>query len=278
MDSEIKTEGVKVCRYCKQEKPLSEFHHWKNSPDGFHFCCKECKKKQNQRRIEKTGKDVLSKRAAISKAIKRQIDPEYDALCRQRARLNAKSESYKRANIKYRQTHKEQIAVKELERIDSNVNNRLIKRLRNRVHRHLTKGYNDYHTIDLLGCSIDEFKQHLESQFKDGMSWDNYGGKDGWAVDHIVPIRWFDLTNEKEILICFNYRNCQPMWSKENGSKNDRLPKNYLFIVEQINKEVNGSYELSILREFSKHNKNVFSKDSIDLCYTRACRRGRRIL
>lgn len=275
MDSEIKIEGVKVCRYCKQEKPLSEFHHWKNSPDGFHFCCKECKKKQNQRRIEKTGKDVLSKRQSISKAIRRQTDPEYDSLCRERSRQHSKSESYKKANIKYRQNHKEQITAKELERTNSNINIRLAKRIRTRVHKYLLS--ESGHSLELLGCSIEEFRHHLEQQFEPGMTWSNYG-KGGWHIDHIVPVMWFDLTNKREALICFNYRNCRPLWSKENGSKNDQLPRNYLFIVEQINKEVNGSYQLPILREFSKHNKNVFSENSIDLCYIRACRRGRRIL
>lgn len=271
-------EGMKVCRYCKQIKPLSEFHHWKNSPDGYHFCCKECKKKQNQQRVDKIGMQVLSKRQCISRAIRRQTDSEYDALCREKSRQHAKSESCKRANVKYRKTHKDQINAKELERIRLDINARIGKRIRTRIHKYVLRKEDEFNSISLLGCSIEEFRYYLEQQFEPGMTWDNYGGKDGWQIDHIVPIKWFDLTNEKEVFICFNYRNCRPLWAKDNGSKNDRLPKNYLYIVEQINKEVNGSYQLPILREFSKHNENVFSKNSIDLCYIRACRRGRRIL
>jgi len=74
-------------------------------------------------------------------------------------------------------------------------------------------------TMELLGCSIECFKKHLEDQFTDGMTWDNYG-QYGWHIDHIKPCAAFDLTKPEEQKKCFNYKNLQPMWWPDNLKKN----------------------------------------------------------
>lgn len=73
-----------------------------------------------------------------------------------------------------------------------------------------------------LGCTFVEFKQHLEDEFADGMSWDNYG-HGGWTIDHIVPLCKFDLTNEIELNKAMHFSNTQPMWERDNHRKK----KNY---------------------------------------------------
>jgi len=78
-------------------------------------------------------------------------------------------------------------------------------------------------TLTLIGCSIIELKNHLESKFKDGMNWKNYG-KNGWEVDHIIPCKAFNLTKLEEQRKCFHYTNLQPLWQTENASKGDKLP------------------------------------------------------
>jgi len=78
-------------------------------------------------------------------------------------------------------------------------------------------------TLVLLGCSICDFKNYLESKFKDGMNWNNYGnGKGNWNIDHIVPISRFDLLKKEEQKKAFHYLNCQPMWSVLNFKKGNR--------------------------------------------------------
>lgn len=42
-----------------------------------------------------------------------------------------------------------------------------------------------------------------------------------WHVDHIRPCASFDLTDKEQQLVCFNWRNLQPLWSSENISKSD---------------------------------------------------------
>lgn len=75
-------------------------------------------------------------------------------------------------------------------------------------------------TIDFLGCSVEELKKHLESKFKPGMTWDNYGLY-GWHIDHIDPLAL--ATNSKEMIDLFHYTNLQPLWAEDNLSKGDKI-------------------------------------------------------
>lgn len=72
-------------------------------------------------------------------------------------------------------------------------------------------------TIELLGCSIDEFMQHIEAQFTGDMSWANHGSV--WSIDHIRPIASFDLRDPAQQRKAFGYRNCRPMIGADNISK-----------------------------------------------------------
>ena len=76
-------------------------------------------------------------------------------------------------------------------------------------------------TIKLLGCHIDQFKNHLERQFTKKMSWDNYGSY--WHIDHIRPCASYDLTKDSEQKSCFNYINLRPLEAKENIIKKDKV-------------------------------------------------------
>jgi hypothetical protein len=80
------------------------------------------------------------------------------------------------------------------------------------------KGYTQK-TKDLLGCSLTEFKSHLESLFQAGMSWDNYGE---WHIDHIIPCARFDFSSESQQKACFHYTNLQPLWGRDNAAKGAR--------------------------------------------------------
>jgi hypothetical protein len=71
-------------------------------------------------------------------------------------------------------------------------------------------------TVKFLGCSFACAKQHIESQFKDGMSWDNFGE---WHIDHIRPLASFDLTDVTQQLMAGHYTNLQPLWAAENMAK-----------------------------------------------------------
>jgi len=94
--------------------------------------------------------------------------------------------------------------------------NRAARNIRKRLKNFLkTKDHNFSKDI---GCTRAELVQHLESQFSEGMSWDNYGsGENGdhvgsWHIDHIIPLSQFQGEYPN------HYTNLQPMWGKENMS------------------------------------------------------------
>jgi hypothetical protein len=74
-------------------------------------------------------------------------------------------------------------------------------------------------TYQILGCTVEEFKLHLEKQFKPWMNWGNYGLYNGelnygWDIDHIIPLA--TTTNEEELLKLNHFSNLQPLCSKIN--------------------------------------------------------------
>lgn len=71
-------------------------------------------------------------------------------------------------------------------------------------------------TQEILGCTFEELMKHIEQQFPKNMNWDN---RDEWDIDHIIPFVAAD--NENELYALSHYKNIQPLWSKENESKND---------------------------------------------------------
>jgi hypothetical protein len=78
------------------------------------------------------------------------------------------------------------------------------------------------HYFEILGYQPQQLINHLEIQFKDGMSWDNYGE---WHVDHKLPITYFkfnDVTDD-EFKKCWSLENLQPMWGGENISKSNKF-------------------------------------------------------
>jgi hypothetical protein len=77
-------------------------------------------------------------------------------------------------------------------------------------------------TIKLVGCNPKFLKKHIEKQFDSDMTWNNYG-KNGWHIDHIKPCVSFNLLNYEEQKKCFHYTNLQPLWARDNLSKNSFL-------------------------------------------------------
>ena len=102
------------------------------------------------------------------------------------------------------------------------INYRIRCNLRHRIWGALKYNYKSISTMILIGCSLKKLKQHLKSQFLEGMSWNNYGK---WHVDHIRPCASFDLSKPKEQKKCFNYTNLQPLWAKDNLRKKDKYDR-----------------------------------------------------
>jgi hypothetical protein len=77
------------------------------------------------------------------------------------------------------------------------------------------------HYFDILQYTPEQLILHLELQFKDTMSWDNYGE---WHVDHKLPITHFNISEmgDEEFMRCWSLDNLQPMWGIENIRKSNK--------------------------------------------------------
>lgn len=155
-----------------------------------------------------------------------------------REKINKYAEEYRKNNIellrirdaKYRiknRQHYLELKKKKYYKYMKNTNFKLRTNLGHRLYFALKtkKIIKKYSVAKYFGCSIEELKKHISSQFKEGMSWENYG-KYTWHVDHIRPCVSFDLSKEEEIYKCFNYTNLQPLWAQENLIKNDKYDTN----------------------------------------------------
>jgi len=71
-------------------------------------------------------------------------------------------------------------------------------------------------TFDLLGYDVIKLKERLSVNFKEGMSFDNFGE---WHIDHKKPISSFELKSDKDLAKIWSLSNLQPLWAKENLSK-----------------------------------------------------------
>ena len=81
------------------------------------------------------------------------------------------------------------------------------------------KGYiKNTNTYNILGESWEFVKQHMESLFKEGMTWDNYGE---WEIDHVIPLS--SVKTEEEIIKLCHYSNLQPLWKMDNRLKGDKI-------------------------------------------------------
>jgi len=90
--------------------------------------------------------------------------------------------------------------------------------LRNRLRCAIKRNLKTGSAVKDLGCTIADFKSHIESLWQDGMNWNNWT-TNGWHIDHIKPLRDFDLTNPEELKRACHYSNLQPLWADDNYKK-----------------------------------------------------------
>ena len=139
---------------------------------------------------------------------------------------------------KWNENNREKINEYRRNRYKTNINTKISFNIRGRLKEVLKhKGYKKSKpTFYYIGCTPQELKQHLESQFTEGMTWENYG-LHGWHIDHIVPLSKFDLSKEENIKLASHYSNLQPLWAIDNmkkGNKIDQTDETLLALIELV--------------------------------------------
>lgn len=222
--------GMKQCIKCGIVKELSFFALDRGR---YRTECKECRNKYAKEYHQK-NRDILLKKMTEYREKNKHILYPKQRECRKR-----KPEQYRLMRVnhylknrekviaesrKYRKLNKDKITVRDRIRKaiyrKTSLQYKIKETLRSRFFKCLKKGLHkkSQKTLVILGCSISYLIEYLEKQFKDGMTWQNYG-KNGWHIDHIRPCSSFDLSIPEEQQKCFHYSNLQPLWAKDNLEK-----------------------------------------------------------
>lgn len=243
----------KVCTKCGEDKSVNEF--WKNKrySDGLQNQCKCCFKISNKKYRE-DNKDKLKtyyksyredNKDKITNGAKKYYQKNKQTLSNYQKEYNKKNkelvkqkkkkyreeneEKVKIYSKKWREENKEKRRVRESKRLKSDVLYKLTCSIRKIMYDAFRKKSfrNTSKTANILGCTFEQFKSHIEVQFEGWMNWDNHGKYTGrrnetWQYDHIIPLA--SATTEEEVIKLNHYTNFQPLCSFVNQNiKRDKL-------------------------------------------------------
>jgi len=203
---------TKVCKKCLEEKPLCEFYKQKRNKDGYWNSCIVCEKNKYIENSENIKKRVSEYRINNKEKVSESKKKHYYI---NRKKILEQKKIYTDKTRKIRNK-------KRYEMYYSNTLFKIINNMRTRL-RIFMKSKNikkNNKTIVILGAGPEMIKEHIEKQFKDGMSWENYGYY-GWHIDHIIPLS--SANSEEEIYKLCYYMNLQPLWSEENLKKGKKI-------------------------------------------------------
>ena len=138
-----------------------------------------------------------------------------------REHLNTYHKEWREKNIdKYRENKR----TYEKTRKDNDPLYKLINNFRTAIYQVLKESnvQKNGHYFEILKYTPDELIVHLENQFTEGMTWDNYGQ---WHVDHISPISLHNINEigDDEFMKCWSLSNLQPLWADENIRKSNKV-------------------------------------------------------
>lgn len=226
-----KPKEEKMCIKCNEIKDISCFKKHHQCTDGYTNRCKICvneyskeyraKNKDKIKQYTLANKDRLkdyhkeySKRWEVENREKRKEDKKVNfKMWRQ------KNKDY---NKNYKRKNPPSLNLKISTSLSSRINE-LLKTINSRKASSSRK---------LLGCSIEFFKEYIESKFTQGMTWENRGVY-GWHLDHIRPCSSFDLTDLEQQKVCFHYTNYQPLWSTTEIAIKYGEDENYIGNIEK---------------------------------------------
>jgi len=196
-----------ICNKCNLPKSLDEFTKCKPCSNGVRGTCKTCTRKYMVK-YQKTNLNKISEYNKEYRLANSEKNKEYLKNYNTKPEVRKKKREYYDENIQYYRDL-EKTDERKIYRYNYNKNSHTLRWrlfLKNTLKR-LGKP-KEGKTIDLLGYSALELKQHLELLFTDGMSWDNYGQ---WHIDHIKPVSSFNV--DTPIHVVNDLSNLQPLWA-----------------------------------------------------------------
>ena len=208
------------CKTCNLYKDRSSFYKEKRNANGLKGSCKDCHNTRERTYRAKNIKKIREKEAKYRKSRRKE----------ENERINKwRSENPDRvseiSSKSYYKNHERNVEVRKVyrkNRLKNDIEFRIRDSLRKRLSTAIRNCQKSGSAVRDLGCSIEELKKHLESQFQSGMSWENWT-TDGWHIDHITPLASFDLSDPEQLKKACHYTNLQPLWAEDNLVKSNKI-------------------------------------------------------
>lgn len=197
----------KICINCKKEKELNYFDKRKVSKDGYRNQCQQCIYDIRKNKFL----DLTPEEKEEFRIKRNESRRKYNIIKSQESKLKEKN-----TRRKYH-----------LKRLETDPLYKLRISYTRRINKCIKRNKKGSNLLENLGCSLDCFKNHIESKFEPWMNWSNYGLYNGeinhgWDLDHIIPIS--SAKTEYEFNNLCHYSNIQPLCSKVNRDiKRDKI-------------------------------------------------------
>lgn len=223
----------KKCARCNQEKPLWEFGVDKKKTLGVKDYCKECWEPhlediKNNEKKEKEYKEQLREKNRLLRIEEKKNEKIRKAKEREQYKKENEEKKILLRKIKgkeYREKNKDRIKIRKKEYHLKKINSDPLYKLKFDIRRRIYHAFRDMHfsknnnSENILGCSFEEFKLHIEKQFEPWMTWKNHGVYTGekkisWHLDHIIPMA--SAKTIEDVIRLNHYTNFQPLDSYDN--------------------------------------------------------------
>ena len=208
-------QGKKICPKCNELLPVSKFSVRKRTSTGLDAYCKKCKS-ENDREYRNNPKyrlKILEDKKKYYSSLKDDKEKYELVLKRQR-------------EIRDRKKEYQSVMNNPLRRCKSSIRRLIYSSLKVR---NIYKSKLCMKTEEILGCSFEHFKKHIENQFVGDMSWDNRGE---WHIDHIVPLSMANTVDE--LLKLSHYTNLQPLSAKDNLIKSNVILDEHMELYHNL--------------------------------------------
>lgn len=244
---------TKICSKCKEEKEVYEFYVDKTKSDGYYNSCKKCKNIYTKTRVDENKtylklwkinnpdyhkkfreknpnyvkKYYQNNKEVLLERVKKHYHENKEKNLEKFRTLSTKYyynnrekrlEYNKNYNSINKEKRNEHLKIKRINnpiyRLSHNVRGRIYTFLKN--NNNITKNNK---TFEIIGCSPEFLKEHIEKQFTKGMSWDLMGKY--IHIDHIIPLS--SAKTEEEVYKLCHYTNLQPLWAKDNLKKSNKI-------------------------------------------------------
>jgi len=207
---------TKICSKCKEEKGVLDFYKDKTRKDGYRSRCKICCNIESSN-YQKSNPHIC---AIKSKKYRENHPSKVKETHKKWRDKNIVSE--RQRSSEWKKNNRDKVNEYRVKQRKTNPLFKLTHNVRCRINDYMRKVSitKNNKTFDIVGCSPQFLKEYLESQFVEGMTWDNYG-QCGWHIDHIIPLSSAD--DEERVYELCHYSNLQPLWEEDNLKKGSKI-------------------------------------------------------